>query len=93
MVISFNYSGDKEESDGVLEEEHMWSLRKIVNSAIRKTDVSARLGQNQFIVILTNMNDEYINIATERIKKAWSSDSENKDFELTFEAQEINSEV
>ena len=93
MVITLNYSGDKKEPDGVIEEEHMWSLRKLVNSAIRKTDVSTRLGQDQFMVILTNMNDEYINIATERIKKAWSSDPENKEFELKFEAQEINSEV
>jgi GGDEF domain-containing protein len=71
----------------------MWTLRNIVSSTVRKTDVATRLSRNQFIIILTDMNNEYVDIATNRITEAWNNDDNNNEFELTFESQEINSEI
>jgi putative nucleotidyltransferase with HDIG domain len=93
MVITLRCKDEKKDSDGILEEEHMWTLRNIVSSTVRKTDVATRLSRNQFIIILTDMNNEYVDIATNRITEAWNNDDNNNEFELTFESQEINSEI
>ncbi|MCR4695427.1 MAG: HD domain-containing protein [Pseudobutyrivibrio sp.] len=73
-------------------EGYMGLLEHIISNSIRNTDVEARLGINQYMIILTNVEDSDSPKIIDRIHEAWHTMSGNNSLSISFEVQEINAD-
>ena len=77
--------GQEQDRISILDAEH--ELGEVIGSTLRRGDVTAQYGPNQFLVLLMDKDTEKGKIALNRVRQNW--EKKNKVFELEFEIQDV----
>ena len=64
----------------------------VLNASLRKSDIMMQSKQNQYFLLLPELNDQHINAVTERIMERWKKNELSGLAEVTFLSELIESE-
>ena len=74
-------------SGGRVPEETLERFGQVLAASLRRSDVLCRNGKNQFMIMLTEVEDTGAEFALARITKNWKAEYTNDDLEITCEAE------
>ena len=78
------------ESLYVDEREHaMTCMEKTIQASLRSVDVSTRFSSEQFVVILMNAQNEYIEVITKRIVENFNKVYNKKQIQVSFDVANL----
>lgn len=73
-------------------DEEMKHLEQAIINSLRRNDVCTRYSSSQMLVVLIGINEEHMNLVTQRIIKKYKNAQENPRFVVTTEIMTINGE-
>ena len=73
-------------------EEEMVNLEQAIINSLRRNDVCTRYSSSQMLVVLIGINEEHMDLVTQRIMKKYLNLQKYPQYEVTSEIMTINGE-